>query len=96
MGWFTKKECVECRIHAVTIDTQKTLVAELRRQLEESRVREKLAIDQLLAFQGKPGISTAQLTTEQADAVMNPFHQIGKGKPFAPGIFDDVLNRASG
>jgi hypothetical protein len=95
MNWF-HRTCAECRIKDVRIESLSEEKLNLKGLLQESRDREKVAIDQLLQFQGKPPVSTQRFTDDQANQFMNPFADVGKGEKIMPGIFDDVLKRESG
>jgi len=95
MWW--KRECVECKIRDVRIEALLEEKINLKGLLKEARDREKIAIDTLLAHQGKSPVTTHDLTQEQADQIMNPFAEAGpKKKPFSAGIFEDLHHRETG
>jgi len=80
-GWLT---CPRC-------EAKDSMIAFLEKNLAESKRRESSAIDQLLAFQGKPPVRETILKQSQLEKMLNPFAEAGPGNPIEPSIFDDVM-----
>ncbi len=100
MGWFFK--CVECRIKSLELQSLERQMESFRQvnlslvtRMGEAVTREKIAIDALLGYQGKPGISTHQMSIDEVNDFMNPFSEVKSAKDIPAGVFEDIHGRES-